>query len=306
MTPASRRLIARGAGRGRARTWGTTRAGAHLILGAAVVVLLSPCATALARPKGGVLVVGDSLEVGTEPHLRRELPGVDIAFDHRNGRPSGEGVGVLRARLRSSHRVVVFDLGTNDLPSQPQALGASLKAARELAGDRCIVVATINRPPLGGVDVSGLNRVVRRFASETPSAEVVDWRAAAMRSASLLAPDGIHANPQGYAARGRLVADAVKACLESGGASADLPSPDDAPAPPRGAPKGRARARRPPPTPEGMDWAEVAALTPLPAVAAYVEDVARRVESASRGFRAALGLLEEPTLGGPSSAPAKP
>ena len=42
-----------------------------------------------------VLVVGDSLGVGTTPHLRAQLDGVRVDGDSRIGRPSPEGVRVL-------------------------------------------------------------------------------------------------------------------------------------------------------------------------------------------------------------------
>ncbi len=166
-------------------------------------VLVAAAALALPAPAAGsVLVVGDSLEQGTGPHLQRELEGVGVTIDARRGRPSGEGVAVLRARLRPEHEVVVFDLGTNDSPSQPDGLAANLRAARELAGGRCLVVASIQRPPLNGVTVDGLDGAVRDFAAETPTAQLADWRAVTAQP-GVLAPDGVHATPDGYALRAR-------------------------------------------------------------------------------------------------------
>jgi lysophospholipase L1-like esterase len=180
-----------------------------LLIAAAVLALPSPAAAS-------VLVVGDSLEEGTGPHLQRELADLGVIVDARRGRPSPEGIDVLRARLRPEHDVVVFDLGTNDAPSQPETLAASLRAARELAGARCLVVASIQRPPLGGVTVDGLDGAVRDFVAETPTAELADWRAASSEP-GVLASDGIHATPDGYALRARLVENAVRACFDSGG-----------------------------------------------------------------------------------------
>jgi hypothetical protein len=195
---------------------------------AAVVALALP-----APASGAVLVVGDSLEVGSGPQLERELEGIAVTIDARRGRPSPEGVAVLRARLRPEHEVVVFDLGTNDPPAQPDVLAASLGAARDLAGGRCLVVASIQRPPLDGVTADGLDAVVRDFAARTPNTRLADWRAATSEP-GVLAPDGIHGTPAGYALRARLVADAVRACLEP-------PPPAAAAQPP-----ARARPRRPP------------------------------------------------------------
>jgi lysophospholipase L1-like esterase len=180
-----------------------------------------------------VLVVGDSLEVGTGPYLRQELAGIDVTIDARRGRPSSEGVDVLGARLRPEHDVVVFDLGTNDDPA-PGGLAANLRAARGLADGRCLVVASLNRPPLNGVPVDGLDAAVRDFVAETPNAQLVDWRAATSEP-GVLAADGVHGTPEGYALRARLVAEGVQACLASGAA----------PLEPLPAPRPRARRRGP-------------------------------------------------------------
>jgi lysophospholipase L1-like esterase len=176
-----------------------------------------------------VLVVGDSLAVGTEPPLRQTLGGVELTVDARKSRSSGAGLDVLRAAIGPQHSVVVFDLGTNDDPSQPEVLASDLERARSIAGDRCMVVATLNRPPYAGTSIDGLNRVVKSFAASDPNAELVDWHGAAAADPGLLGADGVHATPSGYAYRAQLFAEAIDACrlggleLQGGGES---PSPD--------------------------------------------------------------------------------
>ena len=93
-----------------------------------------------------MLVVGDSLQVGSGPYLETALGALSAEFDQRTGRGSAEGLSVLRSRLRDDHAAVVFDLGTNDDPGQPEALASNLAAARRVVGTRCLVVATILRP----------------------------------------------------------------------------------------------------------------------------------------------------------------
>ena len=180
-----------------------------------------------------VLVVGDSLGVGTTPHLRAQLDGVRVDGDSRIGRPSPEGVRVLADRIRGAHEVVVFDLGTNDDPGRPQVLATDLAAARRIAGERCMVVATLNRPPLNGVPVDRLNEVVERFAAGDERVEVVDWQGVVAAEPALLAADRVHATPAGYAARGELFADAVRQCLEPDRAAADPEDGDFGPPPRR-------------------------------------------------------------------------
>ena len=179
------------------------------LLLAAAAALLGPAAGRAAA--ADVLVVGDSLEVGTGPHLERELADREVEVDARTGRPSPEGLRVLRSRLRPGHRVVVFDLGTNDDPSRPDVLRASLAGALSLAGDRCLVISTLRRPPLNGVAVDAMNAEIGSVSS-APNVRVMDWLAASATGSGLMSPDGIHPTPNGYAVRARVLAGAIAEC----------------------------------------------------------------------------------------------
>jgi lysophospholipase L1-like esterase len=182
------------------------------------VLLVALASVMTAAPaSASVLVVGDSLGVGTEPSLRAALGAVEIDADSRNGRTSAEGVAVLRERLLPEHETVVFDLGTNDGPTGVALTAGSLAAARELAAGRCLVVATLNHPPRAGVAIDAQNVSIGRFVAETPGAALVDWHAAAGSTRGLLRPDGVHATSAGYALRGQLFAEAVRSCLSGGG-----------------------------------------------------------------------------------------
>ena len=204
--------------------------GAAVLTAAAVLAGLISGAPAQAAA-GGVLVIGDSLEVGSGPYVRQQLAGTPVTVDARTGRPSSEGVAVLRQRLTAADRVVVFDLGVNDDPSQPQALAADLEAARQLAGPRCLVVSTLSRPPYNGISINGLNGAIRSFVAASPDVQVVDWRSAAQSYPGLIGPDGVHPTPQGYELRGSLVARAVEGCPSGGGAASTYNAPYSAPGP---------------------------------------------------------------------------
>jgi lysophospholipase L1-like esterase len=180
---------------------------------------------------GTVLVIGDSLGVGTEPYLRQELPGTPILDDSLGGRPSPGGLDALRADISSSDAVIVFAMGTNDNPAYPEIMAGNLESVAQIAGDRCIVVPTIARPPVSGVSDAGINRVINSFAASHFNVEVVDWKAAVRAQPGLLV-DGIHATPEGYALRASLIAQAVDTCLISlaepdGGGGKDGPPPED-------------------------------------------------------------------------------
>jgi len=193
-----------------------------------VVVAIVAGAMLPSAASAAVLVVGDSLGVGTEGALRAALPDVQIDADNLNGRPSTAGVPLLMELLGQKHDTVVFDLGTNDGNAAVGITAGSLSAARELAGDRCLVVATLNRPPLAGIPIDSQNAMIRRFAASTPNVALVDWNDAAEATPGALRDDGVHATAAGYALRGALFADAIRSGCLGGGSGAAPPTGDRA------------------------------------------------------------------------------
>lgn len=189
-------------------------------------------------------MVGDSLEVGSGPYLRGLLPGVRV--DASKGRTSGQGVVVLERELALSDAVIVFPLGTNDSVLNPEGLAASLAAVGELAGDRCVVVATIARPRVGGVSAAGLNRVVTQFAADT-GAQVADWLTVVQSIPGMLVSDRVHGTGEGYSVRATLLAEAVQSCAAGAGGGVGI-GPTGLPAPrdPNAAPPEREAVGGPP------------------------------------------------------------
>jgi lysophospholipase L1-like esterase len=267
----------------------TTKKAANSIVGKLTAGILATAAVAAvvcpAAAASGVLVVGDSLEVGSGPYLRAAVPGVRV--DAVKGRPSSEGVRALAAQLSPTDDVVVFPLGTNDSPAAPAALAADLDAVAGLAGDRCMVVATIVRPPVGGVSVAGLNRVVSAFAART-GAQVVDWRGAVEAFPTLVGRDGVHSNGSGYALRASLIAEAIDGCRSGGGGGAG----------PGGIPAPRNPNARPPARLSGTSGLRPPA--PLAAVAFVAARAAATVVGAVRAAGTAASRAgPEPVLGAP-------
>jgi hypothetical protein len=196
---------------------------AATLLALALVAALGSSVTAPAAPGDDVLVIGDSLGVGMEPYLDDELSGYTVRTDAEIGRSSPAGVDALAQNLTPDDEVIVFALGSNDDPRQPQTLAGSLAAANELAGGRCLVVATLEVSELTGVPEEPLNRVIRSFGAANSNVRVVDWHGAV--SPDLLS-DGGHATPEGYALRASLFAQAVASCEAAGGAGDGIPNPD--------------------------------------------------------------------------------
>ena len=282
----------------------TTKKAANSIVGKLTGLILSCAAAvlvgfglpsgALAAPQS-VLVVGDSLQVGTGPYLEQELRSASVEIDSRQSRRSPEGLAALRSRLRPDHTVVIFDLGTNDDPGNPDALYSAMSAARRETGDRCLVVATILRPPYNGATVEGMNAAVQRFALSNPGVQVVDWYGIATGTPGILYDDGVHARPEGYALRGRLLADAVRAC---GGAAPSavtgIPAPrGDGVAPPAPPPEPE-----PEPVPAPEPGLSVEPPGALMAIGSAVRHAVELVEAATGDARQAAGLAPpEPVLG---------
>jgi lysophospholipase L1-like esterase len=157
------------------------------------------------RRAGNVLVVGDSLAVGTGPTLKSQL-GDKVTLDTLTGRSSTAGLTALQSDLSSDYDTVVFDLGTND--GSAETLKENLRKAGNLVGDRCMVVATINHP--GGA--GSYNDVINEFAGANSRVEVVDWYSMTQHDPSLLAGDGIHSTGAGYSRRGATMMSALGRC----------------------------------------------------------------------------------------------
>jgi hypothetical protein len=282
----------------------TTKKAANSIVGKLTAGILAVAAVLLAGPalaQGAgtpVLVIGDSLEVGSAPYLRQALAGTPVQVDAQRSRPSSEGVRVVASKLQAQHEVVVFALGTNDLSAS--TLASNFAAAQELVGERCMVVATIARPNRRGSSTAELNRVVAGFASQS-GAQVMDWRSAALSTPGVLGRDRIHATGQGYALRGRLLAEAVQECL-LGGDLGGLPAPENpdvrVPEPPR-----EPEPRPEPPKPRRRPAARVPVAAVLRSLLTMAGRPVSLVAGAVSDARTAATKDEpEPVLGAPGSA----
>lgn len=160
-----------------------------------------------------VLVVGDSLAIGMADSLRAALPGWQVRVEARIGRPLAEGMRILAVQ-RDAPAIVAISLFTND---DPRATGRLAQAVRETASrpGGCVVWATIARPPYMGVSYAAANEVLERPVGDRElgqSLQLVDWRSLVAQNPSFIAGDGVHGTLAGYRARGRLYADAIRAC----------------------------------------------------------------------------------------------
>jgi lysophospholipase L1-like esterase len=163
---------------------------------------------AQAQAPAPVLVVGDSLAVGLEPHLGAMLEPNAVVWDARSGRTTPQGLVRLRARLREvTPRTVVISLGTNDGPDPRRFASRIHRALQAIPATDCVVWLDINRPPRKG-RYQALNRVLYDAAAHDRRLVVVHWDRAVLQGKVAL-PDGLHPDAAGFRYRSRLIANAV-------------------------------------------------------------------------------------------------
>jgi lysophospholipase L1-like esterase len=190
---------------------------------ATVALLLALAPAASAAPRASVLVVGDSLEELTSPHLPDYLPGIELTVNAVGGSNTYEILDLFEESYDPSQSVIVFDGGTNDNPNYPQILEENLAKVAATVGDRCMVVPTIHGYTVEGADNHGKNAVVHRFAASRPGTETPDWASMVNHDNALLEPDNLHPSPEGSERRAEAIAQGILGCLgyeESAGVAA--------------------------------------------------------------------------------------
>jgi lysophospholipase L1-like esterase len=183
-----------------------TRLGCTLL--AVLCVLVGAVAPAFAGD-ADVLVVGDSLAVGTMPYLGPMLGGRNIVAATKSGITTPEGMELVRKELRLvTPATVVISLGSNDGSDAKKFADRVRRTMSLLPENACVIWATIIRPARKG-DYRGLNRVLNQAKRRDARIVVVDWEHAVTGGAVFL-PDGLHADAAGYRYRSAMIADAIE------------------------------------------------------------------------------------------------
>jgi lysophospholipase L1-like esterase len=187
---------------------GGNRSGAGWLLLATLGLLVGLVSPAFAGDSD-VLVVGDSLAVGTLPYLGPMLGGRNIVAATKSGITTPQGMKLVRKELRLvTPKTVVISLGTND-GSDPHRFADRVRRTMSLLPENaCVIWATIIRPKRKGA-YRGLNRVLQQAKRRDPRIVVVDWEHAVTDGAVFL-PDGVHADDAGYRYRSAMIADAIE------------------------------------------------------------------------------------------------
>jgi lysophospholipase L1-like esterase len=158
---------------------------------------------------GTLTTVGDSLNVGDQPYLDDELGGWSIDHHDQGGRRTQEGIDELDSLGRDVGQVLVVSLGTNDVDGDPATFRRQVEEVVARAGPRrCVIWMTIW---LGGPHP--FNDVLRGSAALHRNLHLLDWAELVEQEPELLASDGVHATPDGYARRAEEIARVARECL---------------------------------------------------------------------------------------------
>ena len=187
--------------------------GLSLVAAVASLSGATPPAQAASGAPRTVLQYGDSLTIGTAAYLSDFLPGWTSSESASISRHARSAPTAMRSLGVALPRVLVISLGTNDDPSAVSAFAGDVRRVVTTAGrGRCVIWATVVRPPYNGVSYDGYNRVLRRAARSYRTFRLFDWASLAQTHPRWLATDGVHPTADGYRARAAALAKLVTTC----------------------------------------------------------------------------------------------
>ncbi len=174
-----------------------------LVALALIVVPSAHASTATSTRKPRLLVIGDSIILGTGDRIAQDLPAWDVTFDAKESRSTAVGLDVLRAH-GTDFTTVVVELGANDsgTPSVFTPRVDALLAA--LRGVHRVLWLTI---PEARPYYRQANAIIRTATGRYPNASVADWSGAIQPGD--VVDDGLHLTPKGYADMAAWVAKVV-------------------------------------------------------------------------------------------------
>ena len=160
-----------------------------------------------------LLVVGDSLTVGTRPYLPHYLRRWRIRQEVSISKQSYQGPSTLRRYGRHLPRVIFVNLGTNGDPRATSSFEHDIRRVMHVAGKhRCVVWSSIVRPPVAGASYARLNRVLADQARKRKNLMLFRWVRLARAHPYWFGPDHVHVTATAYRIRAKAMAKQIREC----------------------------------------------------------------------------------------------
>lgn len=177
------------------------------VLGAGALGALA-LGTAACQPPRRVLVIGDSLTVGTRQQGLGDGHPWDWIVSAKVGRLTNQGIDLAEHRTISSYGVVIVALGTNDLHDTKAVYGARIDNMMSAltATPRVIWINIDTGTPRLLPAADGVNPALKAAPARHPKLTIADWNGYFRRvpKADLYRQsDDLHYTPEGYALRAR-------------------------------------------------------------------------------------------------------
>jgi hypothetical protein len=160
-----------------------------------------------------LLNYGDSLALGTAPYLPALMSDWQLRQAAQVGRRSSAAPPFLRRLGSELPRVLLVSLGTNDYPGATELFASTVSEVVEIAGpSRCVVWASIARPPQQGISYEGYNLVLAQARRQWSTFHVLPWAKMARQHPKWMRRDGVHPSSDGYRARAEALAQLARSC----------------------------------------------------------------------------------------------
>lgn len=179
-----------------------------LVAGLVSVAALQPDDAVGQAKRSSVLIIGDSHTVAEVSYLHAFK---NFTVNAEIGRASSAALGALREKLQRSHRIVVFDIATNDYYN-PSGFKDNLEQVLRAIGRRQLILVSSHVGCGSANKASGVSEVIRKFAIRNDGqVRYVDWAGYVSRHPGVHAGDCIHFDIAGYKRRLAMIMDAIRA-----------------------------------------------------------------------------------------------
>jgi hypothetical protein len=182
-----------------------------------------PPASIQPNGQGRLLIIGDSLSVGTDYfgklQSRTERLGIwpIVSIDDKPGRKASLAAPILKKQLTGATTAIVIALGTNDMISRTESWYPRYVIDLVMAETRNLPVLWVNTEfsALGRRDWISrsvrFNKALVKAQARWPQLRIADWNASfTPKASSRFIADGVHLTVSGYKTRATFMVNALR------------------------------------------------------------------------------------------------